>query len=76
MPNNRTIDGQAVREIRLAMGLSAAEVAAATGISRASLCNVEAGRRHPRTVVVLAIARALGVHPDRITIAAETRRSA
>lgn len=68
MPNtSRLIDGEAVRRIRIAMGLQANNVARTTGISPSSLSNIESGRRHPREVVILGLARSLGVHPDRIS---------
>lgn len=64
----REFDGAAARRIRLELGLTAAELATEAGISRSAVTNAETGKFRPRRVVVVAIARVLGVHPDRITV--------
>jgi ribosome-binding protein aMBF1 (putative translation factor) len=52
--------GQAVRERRLALGLSQAEVAARAGMSQPALSRLEAGGTVPTIPVLERIALALG----------------
>jgi XRE family transcriptional regulator, regulator of sulfur utilization len=50
-----------VRALRTARGLSAAELAAASGVGKATLSRVEAGQANPTVETLYALADALGV---------------
>jgi transcriptional regulator with XRE-family HTH domain len=53
--------GRAIRERREALNLNQRDLAAATGLSRASISNVEAGRQQIYVHHLVAIARGLSV---------------
>lgn len=55
--------GNRARQARLAIGLTQAEVAADSGLSRGSIANVEGGRQDVPVTSLCAIASALGVAP-------------
>lgn len=55
--------GAAIREHRTAAGLSQTGLAQMAGISRPYLNLVEAGRKCPTVVVLVHLARGLGVEP-------------
>jgi transcriptional regulator with XRE-family HTH domain len=63
----RSVNGEVVRAIREALGISTTEFAADVGISRQYLYQVEAGSKQPRLPTVKAIADRLGVTPNAIT---------
>lgn len=65
------LDGNAVRVIREQLGLSGRELAKAAAISPSAISYLETGKRNARPVVIHSIARALGVHPDRISTLVE-----
>jgi len=52
-----------ISQLRLAQGLSQADVAQATGLSQPTIARVEAGKIVPKVTTVVAMARALGVDP-------------
>jgi transcriptional regulator with XRE-family HTH domain len=58
---NTTALGKAIREIRLAAGVSQEELAARCGLDRTYLSGVERGVRNPTVSVVEKIASGLGV---------------
>lgn len=55
--------GAAIREHRTAAGLSQTKLAQLAGISRVYLNTVEAGNKCPTVVVLVHLARGLGVDP-------------
>lgn len=55
--------GAAIREHRTAAGLSQTRLAQLAGISRVYLNTVEAGNKCPTVVVLVHLARALGIEP-------------
>lgn len=58
--------GRRVRELREQAGLTQAEVAAASGIARAALSTIEAGKRDLGVSRLAGLAAALGVEPRQI----------
>jgi transcriptional regulator with XRE-family HTH domain len=58
--------GARVRALRAGSGLTQRVVAERTGLSRASIANVEAGRQNLRLRQLAALAAALGVQVDRL----------
>ena len=58
--------GAAIREHRIAAGLSQTKLAQLAGISRPYLNLVEAGRKCPTVVVLVHVARGLGVDPAQL----------
>lgn len=62
---NGTVDGaklgQRIRELRLAAGLTQAELARRTGIHRPNIARVEAGRHTPSLETLARLASAIGV---------------
>lgn len=62
-PNITAALGAAIRDYRTAAGLSVAELAQLAGISRVYLYNVEKGLKCPTVVVLVHLARGLGVDP-------------
>jgi len=62
---NGTVDGvrlgQRIRELRLAAGLTQAELARRTGIHRPNIARVEAGRHTPSLETLARLATAIGV---------------
>jgi transcriptional regulator with XRE-family HTH domain len=55
--------GAAIREHRLQAGLTQAELAQRAGIGRPHLNHIEGGRKNPTVVVLVHLARGLGVNP-------------
>lgn len=58
--------GRRMRELRVAAGLTQAELARRTGIHRPNIARVEAGRHTPSLETVARIAHAIGVSPTRV----------
>ncbi len=58
--------GRRVRELREQAGLTQAEVAAASGITRAALSTIEAGKRDLGVSRLAALAAALGIEPGHL----------
>ncbi|MBU8841237.1 MULTISPECIES: helix-turn-helix domain-containing protein [Mycolicibacterium] len=55
--------GAAIRERRIAAGLTQAQLAERAGIGRVHLSHIEFGRKSPTVVVLVHLARALGIAP-------------
>ncbi|MER3449618.1 MAG: XRE family transcriptional regulator, partial [Chloroflexota bacterium] len=60
-----------VRAVRLARGISQAELARRAGITRQALSAVEAGHYLPNTAVALRLARALGCRVEDLFVLAD-----
>ena len=58
--------GQRIRELRLAAGLTQAELARRTGIHRPNIARVEAGRHTPSLETIARLANAIGVPTTRV----------
>ncbi|MGF1469437.1 MAG: helix-turn-helix transcriptional regulator [Sandaracinaceae bacterium] len=58
--------GQRIRELRLAAGLTQAELARRTGIHRPNIARVEAGRHTPSLETLARLASAIGVPTTRV----------
>jgi DNA-binding XRE family transcriptional regulator len=58
--------GRRVRELRLAAGLTQAELARRTGIHRPNIARVEAGRHTPSLETLARLAQAIGVPTKRV----------
>lgn len=58
--------GRVVRRRRRVVGLTLAELAAASGVSESTLKGWEAGRRNPSVRGFFALASALGVRPGEL----------
>jgi transcriptional regulator with XRE-family HTH domain len=58
--------GARIRAVRSGSGLTQRVVAERTGLSRASIANVEAGRQNLRLRQLVALAAALGVQVERL----------
>jgi DNA-binding XRE family transcriptional regulator len=58
--------GQRLRELRLAAGLTQAELARRTGIHRPNIARVEAGRHTPSLETLARLAQAIGVSTTRV----------
>jgi transcriptional regulator with XRE-family HTH domain len=58
--------GKTVRQLRLAKGLSQAELAKRAGLSREYVNKIEAGKYDPPLSTINAIAEALGVTARRL----------
>lgn len=63
---------KAIRALREAKGITVSQLATATQMSTAHLCNIEAERRRPTDAHVEAIAAALAVDIDAISISLDT----
>jgi transcriptional regulator with XRE-family HTH domain len=63
----RSVNGEVVRAIREALGVSLREMATDVGISKSYLGLIEGGEKQPRDLVVRAIANRLGVTVNAIT---------
>ncbi len=57
----RRLVGRNVRRLRIAAGLSQAELAERMGVDRAYVSGLELGQRNPTVVTLWHIAKALGV---------------
>ena len=49
---------------RAALGLTQAQVAERAGVEWRTICRIEHARHHPRALLLLGVARALGVTTD------------
>jgi len=58
--------GRRFREVRTSKGITQADVAAETGLSRQSVANIEVGRQRFMLHTLFDVARALGVGPDEL----------
>lgn len=69
-PLNTDVDGvklgKRIRELRLAAGLTQAELARRTGIHRPNIARVEAGRHTPSLETLTRLAQAIGVPTTRV----------
>lgn len=59
--------GERVKAVRTARALSQADLAQLAGVRTATVSEIESGRRTPRPSTIRALARALGVPPERLT---------
>jgi DNA-binding XRE family transcriptional regulator len=64
--------GARLRELRLAAGLTQAELARRTGIHRPNIARVEAGRHTPSLETLARIANAIGVSTTRVLVSSES----
>jgi len=64
--------GARLRELRLAAGLTQAELARRTGIHRPNIARVEAGRHTPSLETLARIANAIGVPTTHVLVARES----
>jgi DNA-binding XRE family transcriptional regulator len=64
--------GARLRELRLAAGLTQAELARRTGIHRPNIARVEAGRHTPSLETLARIANAIGVSTTQVLISRES----
>jgi len=55
--------GSVLRDRRIELGKSAAELAALAGIERSTLSRIEAGKTNPSWALVLALGQALDMQP-------------
>lgn len=58
--------GAAIREHRTAAGLTQAQLAERAGIGRVHLSHIEFGRKNPTVIVLVRLARELGVEPGAL----------
>jgi DNA-binding XRE family transcriptional regulator len=65
-PIDGTRLGARLRELRVAAGLTQAELARRTGIHRPNIARVEAGRHTPSLETLARLAKAIGVAPTRV----------
>jgi transcriptional regulator with XRE-family HTH domain len=63
--------GRAIGKIRQERGLSTGELAAATGIERTRIQELEAGRLNPGYSLLILLAEGLGIRPSAFFIRAE-----
>jgi transcriptional regulator with XRE-family HTH domain len=77
MPVPREVDGvykivgRRFREVRTSKGITQADVATETGLSRQSVANIELGRQRFMLHTLFDVARALGVSPVELLPSAE-----
>ena len=64
--------GRAIRVARTERGWSGKDLARRAGISYSYLSQIEGGRRHPSSPVLVRIAEALGLPPSDLLLRAET----
>jgi transcriptional regulator with XRE-family HTH domain len=66
----RTLDGQALKEVREREGLTQAELAGEVGCHETYVNHLESGRRQPSGKLYAAMCRALKVdpHSDRLLV--------
>lgn len=64
--------GARLRELRLAAGLTQAELARRTGIHRPNIARVEAGRHTPSLETLARIANAIGVSTTHVLVSGES----
>jgi transcriptional regulator with XRE-family HTH domain len=72
----RRLVGHNVRRLRIAAGLSQAELAERMGVDRAYVSGLELGQRNPTIVTLWHIAKALGVKLRLFFDEAKPRRPA
>lgn len=58
--------GERIRELRVAAGMTQAELAAEVGVTDAAMRGYESGRRAPKPAHLYALAEALGVAPQSL----------
>lgn len=73
---NLLILGQAVRRMREQRGMSADELAGATGISPQRIDALETGRLDPTYALLLALSEGLGIEPSALVTLAEELKDA
>ena len=66
MDNVRVNLGNAVKQMREALGWSQSQLARASGVSQQNVSRIEQGKQMPRVDMLAFIARALGATPDDI----------
>jgi len=75
-PGDVAIDGERLgarlRELRLAAGLTQAELARRTGIHRPNIARVEAGRHTPSLETLARIANAIGVSTTHVLVSSQS----
>jgi transcriptional regulator with XRE-family HTH domain len=68
----RRLVGRNVRRLRIAAGISQAELSTRMGVDRAYISGLERGERNPTIITLWHTAKALGVRLEQLT--AETKR--
>jgi len=58
--------GEKVRELRMKKGLSQEELAELSGLHRTYISSLELGKRNVSLINIHALAKALGVTPDKL----------
>ena len=58
--------GEKVREIRIKKGLSQEQLAETSGLHRTYISSLELGKRNVSLINIHALAKALGVSPDKL----------
>ncbi len=58
--------GERVRELRVKKGLSQEQLAELSGLHRTYISSLELGKRNVSLVNIYALAKALGVTPDKL----------
>jgi len=58
--------GDRVRELRIKKGLSQEQLAELSGLHRTYISSVELGKRNVSLINIFALAKALGVTPDKL----------
>ena len=58
--------GDKVRELRIKKGLSQEQLAELSGLHRTYISSVELGKRNVSLINIFALAKALGVTPDKL----------
>ena len=58
--------GEKVRELRVKRGLSQEQLAESSGLHRTYISSLELGKRNVSLINVFALAKALGITPDKL----------
>jgi transcriptional regulator with XRE-family HTH domain len=58
--------GERVRELRVKRGLSQEQLAESSGLHRTYISSLELGKRNVSLINIHALAKALGVSPDKL----------
>jgi transcriptional regulator with XRE-family HTH domain len=58
--------GEKVRELRLKRGLSQEQLAESSGLHRTYISSLELGKRNVSLINIYALAKALGITPDKL----------
>lgn len=58
--------GEKVRELRIKRGLSQEQLAESSGLHRTYISSLELGKRNVSLINIHALAKALGVTPDKL----------